>query len=131
MKLISLLPLNLREAEKEEKPEAGGDNPFAAAADEEGGDKESGGEEGGGEEGGGEEADKEGGEEKGEEGDADSKSTDTAEPMQVVFDPTRVRRYNDVKFKDNKGTVTNVSKFGLAVKLPAEQTISVNFEDIL
>lgn len=125
MKLISLLPLNLREAEKEEKPEAGGEeggddeNPFAAPGNEEGGEEEGGDAEA--------EADKEGGEEE----DSDSKSTETAEPMQVVFDPSRVRKYNDVKFKDNKGTVTNVSKFGLAVKLPDEQTIFVNFEDIL
>ena len=125
MKLVSLIPLNIREAEeeKEEKPEAGGEeggddeNPFAAPGNEEGGDEEGG--------------DEKAGEEGGEEGDADSKSTETAEPMQVVFDPSRVRKYNDVKFKDNKGTVTNVSKFGLAVKLPDEQTIFVNFEDIL
>lgn len=125
MKLISLLPLNLREAEDEKEAPAddsksGDENPFAAA-DDEGSNSEEGGEEGGDKE-----ADKE--DQEGEEGEG---STDGAKSLEVVFDANKVRKYNDVKFNVNKGTVTNVSKYGLSIKLPDEQTILVNFDDIL
>lgn len=122
MKLISLLPINIREAEKEEKPaddaEGGDENPFAASDDA--------GEDTGAEE----EADdtaKDGGDE--EKDGADS--TEESKPLDVVFNPTRVKKYNDIKFSDNKGSVTAISRFGLTVKLPDDQTIFVNFEDIL
>ena len=51
--------------------------------------------------------------------------------MEISFDPTRVRRYNDTKFDGNSGIVTGVSRFGLTVSLPNEQKIFVNFEDVL
>jgi hypothetical protein len=133
MKLISLLPINLREAEKAEDPATddaaeGGEetaNPFAAAGD------EGGGEEGG--EGGGEDtgADAAAGEEGGEEEKGGDKTSEDSKPLDVVFDVSRVRKYNDVKLQDNKGTVVAVSRYGLTIKLPDEQTILVNFEDIL
>lgn len=124
MKLISLLPLNIKEADDEKEApaddaEGGSENPFAAS-DDEGSDSEEGGEEEGDTE-----ADKE--DEKGDE----AGSTDEAKPLEVVFDANRVRKYNDVKFNVNKGTVVNVSKYGISVKLPDEQTILVNFDDIL
>lgn len=121
MKLVSLLPLNLREAEKEKEEKSTGDseeaseNPFAAADDAGSEDAES------------SKTDDAGGEE--EKGDA--KSTDEAKPLEVVFNSSKVKKYNDIKFRDNKGTVTNISRFGLTVTLPDQQTVFVNFEDIL
>ena len=104
MKLISLLPLNLREAEKEEKPaddaEGGEENPFAASKDKPADEEPAEGKRGGNE-------------------------------LDVTFDASRVRKYNDSKFRDNRGTVVGVSRYGLAVKLADETTIFVNFEDIL
>ncbi len=126
MKLVSLLPLNLREAEKEakdEKPaddaEGGDENPFAAADDS---NKDA-----------GEESEKDAAADTGEEAEegGDAKSSEEAKPLDIVFNPTRVRKYNDVKFKDNKGSVVSISRFGLTVKLPDETTVFVNFEDIL
>lgn len=123
MKLISLLPINLREAEKEEKPAddaEGGEeaNPFAGSgedtADAEPADTEAGGEEGG--------------EDKGAE---DAKTSEDVKPLDIVFDPVKVRKYNDKRFKDNKGTVTNISRYGLTVQLADETTLFVNFDDIL
>lgn len=130
MKLISLLPINLREAEDEEKPAddaegEGGGNPFAAADSAEGGEEE------GGEEEGGEEGDNAADEEGGEDEKGGNKTSEDSKPLDVVFDVSRVRKYNDVKFRDNKGTVVAVSRYGLTIKLPDEQTILVNFEDIL
>lgn len=126
MKLISLLPINIREAEEEEKSadNEGGEekNPFAGSED-------GGGEEG--EEDGAEDAGAESDTEGGDEEKGDATSTDTAKSLEVVFNPSGVRKYNDVKFQDNKGTVTAVSRFGLTVKLPDEQQIFVNFSDIL
>lgn len=123
MKLISLLPLHLREAEGDEKEEApAGDegdaeNPFAAAA-------ASG--EAGGEEGADTEA-PEGGEGEEEGGD----DAEAQKSLEITFDPLKVRKYNDQTFKDGKGTVVGVSRFGIVVKLPDEKTVFVNFEDIL
>lgn len=123
MKLISLLPLNLREAEGDEKEEApAGDegseeNPFAAAAGGEGEDAAEGGEEAAG--GDAAPADEEG----------DDKSA-TQKPLEVTFDLNRARKYNDSKIKDNKGVVTGISRFGITVTLPDETNIFVNFEDI-
>lgn len=123
MKLISLLPINIREAEKEEKPaddaEGGGENPFAAADDagEDTGEEEK-----------ADDTAKDGGD--GEEG-SETKSTDEAKPLDVVFNTSRVKKYNDINFQDNKGSVVAISRFGITVKLPDEQTIFVNFEDIL
>ncbi len=124
MKLISLLPLNLREAEKEEtdtSAEEGGEekNPFAAS------------EEGGGEEEETDAADTDASKEGGEEEEGGEESTDGGKPLDVVFNPSRVRKYNDIKFKENRGTVVGISRFGITVKLPDEQTVFVNFEDIL
>jgi hypothetical protein len=124
MKLISLMPLNIREAEKkkDEKPaddkEAGGENPFAAA-DDEGGDTEEVDAEGGADP-----AAEEGGEDK-------AKTSDEAKPLEIVFDPSRVRKYNENSFKGNRGVVTTISKYGMGVTLPDNKTIFVNFEDIL
>lgn len=121
MKLISLLPLNIREAEKKEEPAADSKdekNPFAGS--DEGGEEDAGG---------GEEAadttntdTEEGGE---------AKTSDEAKPLDVVFNSVKVRKYNDKKIKDNKGTVVNISRFGLTVKLSDESTVFVNFDDIL
>lgn len=130
MKLISLLPINLREAEKEkeeepadtEKDAEGGEtNPFASAGGEEGGEDASADDAGG---------DAEGGEDAGEEG-GEGKTSEDVKPLDVVFDPVKVRKYNDRRFKDNKGTVTNISRYGLTVKLADETTLFVNFDDIL
>ena len=123
MKLISLLPINLREADEEPKDDekGGGENPFLAA-DDKGDDSGKEGEEGGDEK----DAEAGGGEEGG-----DAESSEEAKPLEIVFNPNKVRKYNDVKFRDNKGTVTNISRFGVTVTLPDEQTILVNFEDIL
>jgi hypothetical protein len=125
MKLISLLPLNLREAEKDQEDkkaaddaEADTENPFAAADDKDAGADEEGEADAGAEDG-----------KEGEEG--GEKTTEDEKPLDVVFNPTRVRKYNDVKFNDNKGTVVAISRFGLTVKLPDETTVFVNFEDIL
>lgn len=123
MKLISLLPLNIREAEKEEEKddasaEGGEKNPFAGS--EEGGEEDAG-----------------GGDETADTADTDSeeggeaKTSDEAKPLDVVFNPVKVRKYNDKKIKDNKGTVVNISRFGLTVKLSDESTVFVNFDDIL
>lgn len=127
MKLISLLPLNLREAEKEEKPAddaEGGEeaNPFAGSDDS--------GEEGGGEEADADSGDDKGGEEKGDDK-GDAKGKEGGSELDITFDASRVRKYNDNKFRDNRGTVVGVSRYGLAVKLADETTIFVNFEDIL
>lgn len=126
MKLISLLPINLREAEDEEGGgEEAGANPFAAASGEGGEEGEAEGGEGDAEADAGAEG---GAEEGGEEG---GESSEELKPLEVSFDPSKVRKYNDLTFNGNKGTVTNVSRFGISVKLPDEKTVFVNFTDIL
>lgn len=120
MKLISLLPLHLREAEddKEASTDDASDtseNPFATA-DDTGKDSEEDAAAGDSEE---------AGQEDGEEGAEQQKALD------VSFDSTKVRKYNDHAFNDTTGTVIGVSRFGLTVKLPDEKTIFVNFDDIL
>lgn len=120
MKLISLIPLHLREAEGDEQEqtptgdEGDTENPFATTDDAG---------EGGGEE--AADADTPEGGEDGAEGEEDQKS------LEITFDQSKVRKYNDQPFKDPKGTVIGVSRFGVTVKLPDEKTIFVNFEDIL
>lgn len=120
MKLISLLPINLREAEETEKDaEDTEGNPFAAGEDagEEDASAEEGGDTG--------EADAEGGEEDEKKSEKESGSLD------IVFDPNKVRKYNTQNFNGNRGTVVGVSRFGITVKLPDEKNLFVNFEDIL
>lgn len=122
MKLKSLIPLNvLREADEEKDTEAAGgddagasENPFAAA---------------GGEDVGGEEADAEGGAEGGEE--TDTEGGAEQKPIEISFNPTRVRKYNKRSFQGNKGTVTGVTKQGITVKMPDQSEIFVNFSDLL
>lgn len=122
MKLISLLPINLREAEKEEEPAADD-----AADSAEAGAGEEGGEENPFADTDAASSDTDAEEEKEDEGDASKKEGG----LDIVFNTSKVRKYNDVKFRDNKGTVVAISRFGLTVKLPNEQTILVNFDDIL
>lgn len=118
MKLKALIPLNiLREADEEKDTEtAAGDdsgeaeNPFTAA---------------GGEDAGGEEADAEGGAEGDEETGSEQK------PIEISFNPTRVRKYNKSAFQGNKGTVIGVTKQGLTVKMPDQSEIFVNFSDLI
>lgn len=124
MKLISLVPLNIRkEAEEKEKPakddkasEEGGEdkNPFAASGDSGEASSEEGGDAAGG-----------------EEATEEPKTSEEAKPLEVVFNPSKVRKYNDRRFKGNRGVVTNISRHGLTVKLPDERTVFVNFGDIL
>ncbi len=122
MKLKSLIPLNvLKEADEEKDTEtAGGDdagaaeNPFAAT---------------GGEDASGEEADAEGGAEGGDE--TDTEGTAESKPIEISFNPTRVRKYNKRSFQGNKGTVVGVTKLGLTVKMPDQSEIFVSFSDLL
>lgn len=118
MKLLSLIPINLREAEEEADTE----NPFAAAA---GG--EEGGEEGGDTEGGEEPATDDAG---GEEG-GDTTSATQSKPIEVEFDAVKARKYNNVKVSDGKGVVTGITKYGVVVQLANQSTILVNFDDIM
>lgn len=124
MKLISLMPLNIREAEKkkDEKPaddkEAATENPFATASDS-GSDTEASDQETPSTET-GEKDEKEGAKTSGED-----------KPLEIVFNASRVRKYNDSPFKGNTGVVTGISKYGMAVTLPSQATIFVNFDDIL
>jgi len=123
MKLKAFIPLSvLKEAEKkkDEKDTAADDsgeaeNPFAAADAEDAG---------------GEEADAKG-DEKGTEEEGDAKTSEEAKPLEVVFNPNRVRKYNKVRFQGNKGLVTAISRSGLTVTLPDQTTVFVNFDDII
>ena len=123
MKLISLMPLNIREAEKkkDEKPaddkEAAPENPFATTTDD-GSDTEA--------------PDKEDPSTKTDKEEEEGSEASSKEgSLEISFNPSRVRKYNDVPFKGNVGTVIGVSRYGIAVKLPSEGTIFVNFDDIL
>jgi hypothetical protein len=118
IRLRDLMPL--REAE-EDKEEAGGENPFAAA--------DSGGEEEGGEEG-AEDAAK--GEEEGEE-ETDAKAAKPQEPKHPIeFNIGKVKKYNKANFLSNQGELKSISKQGVIVTvLPDNVDVFVNFDDIL
>lgn len=132
MKLISLIPLSaIKEAEESDEKETSGSdesgessNPFAAASKE-----DSGGEEGDAEAGSEDAAEKDA--EGGEEGEEGTKDSGSLKPLDIAFNPSKVRRYNKAKFKGNQGTVSAVSRYGLTVTMPDSTSIFVNFSDIL
>ena len=117
MKLISLLPINLREAEGDEEQaadDAGAEeNPFAAGGEDTGGD---------------EETPASDGEEAGEEA---GQGAPQQKPIEVEFDIDRARKYNNVAFKSNTGVATGINKYGVTVQLPDGNSILVNFEDLM
>jgi len=116
MKLISLMPLNIREAEKKKDEKPADENPFVAA-DDAGDDADT--------------TDSEDGADQADEKDTEAKTGEEGQSLSISFNPSRVRKYNDSTFKGNRGAVTNISKYGLTVTLPDQQTIFVNFDDIL
>lgn len=90
-----------------------------------------------------EKADEEGAEEAGgeepaadEEGEEDTKEPakkGTAEPagIPVTFDATAVKKYNDLGFKSDTGTLKKIDKKGLIVTTqPDGVDVFVNFDDI-
>lgn len=64
--------------------------------------------------------------------DAQDSANDDSQPkgLSIKFNMANVKKYNNYPVVDNTGTVTGVSKEGIAV-LCGDNTVFVNFEDIL
>jgi len=94
------------------------ENPFAAAAEKEGGGDAGG--DAGGDEGG----------DKGEEEKKDDKKGGGEEALKVFFDPSAVKKYNtNTDWRAGEGEVKGISKKGLEVDVDGN-TILVNFSDL-